>query len=190
MFTCLVSCDKSDENEDISPIGEPNRLVFDEQSYTLENGLLLNRKESGNHYKINFMVTDGAFTAVDVFIGNVPITYWYFIGETVSLDLRLFAPGTTNFNIGTFNYSELSEDDLGENLDLADEFLFTKSQVGLDVNNDGEVEDETELFDVTGGTITVEGSFPDFRIVFDLVLENGQSVSGNYETEYAVWPVE
>lgn len=190
LIACSISCDSSDENEDSPIIGQNNTLIYDNSSFGLQNGLLLNREASGNHYNIDFMVTDGGFTPLDIYIGSIPITYWYFAGETVSLDLELYAPGRAEFNTGTFAFSSLSEDDIENDSNLADEFLFIDSEVGLDLNNDGEVESETELFEVTDGTITVEGNLPDFRVVFDLVLENGESVSGSFENKFTVWPVE
>lgn len=192
LASCIVSCDSSEDNMDIPITGQNNTLVHDGQSFGFDKGLLLNRGASGNHYNVDVKITDGVFTPVDIYIGTIPITYWYFGGDTVRLDLELYAPGRTEFNTGTFNYTALSEDDIEDVPNLANEFLFLDSEVGLDLNGDGEVDTETgsELFAVTDGTITVEGNFPDFRIAFDLELENGQSVNGNFQTEFAVWPVD
>ncbi|WP_054558528.1 hypothetical protein [Croceitalea dokdonensis] len=191
MLVCLGSCDSA-QNDDEFSIGQSNTLSYQGKSFSYDKGLVLNRGTSGNHYNIDFKITDGVFTAVDIYIGFIPYTYWYFGGETVRLDLELYAPGRARFSPGSFTYTPLSEDDIGDAPNLAGEFLFLDSEIGLDLNGDGEVDTDTgsELFDITDVTITVDEVFPNFKIGFDLELENGQSVSGNYEAEFTVWPID
>jgi hypothetical protein len=103
------------------------------------------------------------------------------------------SPGSTGFKAGTFEFTNWTEDitDLS-NEDMTMQEFDTKYRnkafipLGLlvtDTDGDKNWEEETGL-EITGGTIKVSGTSPNFSTEYDLTLEGGKTVKGSFAGKF------
>jgi len=179
-------------NEPNPPVNASQSLNFGGTTYALTTGFeetFRYRPDSGdNHSQAEMSVADDVFL-IFIFqpIGLSPgFTTWSPAEETVWLRADLFAPGGNGVVTGTYNYVPDSTDD--ESASLIGQSFFQDGHVHVDINGDGEIEDDdNEKLEITGGTITIERLGNTTRMTFNVTLENGVPVSGSYEGSFALY---
>ena len=181
LIIIVLTCCSDDQTEQAS---NDNTLVYGEQSYPMDAGMFRIDGGTENHYHVDIATTDGSITPTYVNVGNLVIPIWRPLGEKVEFWAEMYSAGTTSFTTGTFEFSTTTEQEV-DDPSLKDISFFNEAYVGFDADGDNVVREEEEIM-VSGGTITVKGSYPDYEILFDLQLENGRSVTGSYSGEFTV----
>lgn len=145
-------------------------------------------QQSGDtHLTAEFEVADAPFvqTIIDGTLVNTVL--WRPNDATVWLRADLHSPGGDGFESATFTYEPDSTDEQGPLVDGV--FFFNEGRFGVDTNQDGSIETESnEFFDVVGGTISVDrmGNF-NARMSFDITLEDGVDVTGSFTGSFPVF---
>ena len=178
----LVAC----SGDGTQGVGQPssNAVVYNGSSYPVAQGLADAYGETATHYNVDFGFTDGYFSPYTDYTDSVPVTTWINNSVRTELDLELYSPGTDGFRTGTFAYTPLSIDET-DDPSLVGAYFFNEAYVGFDTNGDNEVL-EAEEVDVTGGTVTVSGTAPNYQVTFNLQLANGLTVTGSFAEEFIV----
>jgi len=110
---------------------------------------------------------------------------WGVYEGTLLVAVTLSSASAESFDVGAFNFSQ--------NPDISGEVGVNELTFGVvvhDVDKNGEIEDIglDESSFVSSGSVTISGVKPNWAISFDLVLESGQSVTGQYNGDYFVLP--
>ena len=95
----------------------------------------------------------------------------------VGLGLTVFSSDESNLEAGDYQFIDVNSEEF-TNDNVAGMNFFSGSFL-LDENNDKQLDDSDEI-DVNGGTVTITGTQPNYTVIFDLTLENGKTVKGNY----------
>jgi predicted heme/steroid binding protein len=160
LMACLLitSCSEDDEDTD-----SKNFIAFDETSYDLSKGILINEGEYTEDiylYDIELFTSDFEFTYDED--GDLDGIY----GEGQALFLALFSEDADYPAIGEYTYSLSGE---------AGTFYYGEAYSY--VNTD---EYEYEYSAISSGTITVTASGNSYKISFDLTDEDGVNITGYY----------
>ena len=128
---------------------------------------------AGDHYHVDFTLTDGNFTVET--LADEP-GYHLLVPAHASAVFRLemFSPGD-KFDFADYVYVS------SENITsaLAGVSFFTNAYVGLDTNQDGMVSPD-EQRKVVDGTVLFTGALPDIELQFQVILADGEFASGEY----------
>ena len=103
------------------------------------------------------------------------------------LSVELASSSPNLFEVGTFEYSgdiENPNDPLYANSNL----IFSAFSI-YDTNASGNVDLLEEILDIESGNITILGGRPDWSITVDLMLSNGEAMTGQYLGDFVVVPV-
>ena len=183
LLTTILLTGCSDDADDAVPALVQNEVRYNDTRYALQNGLLNNYGETANHFNLDFSVSDGAFTPFLTDTGNgFLITLWSVSDATVEVAAELYSPGTDGFRTGTFEYTSLSEQEV-DSRSLMGQYFFNEAYVAVDANNDIDLSEDEEVR-VTGGTIQVTGTYPQYTLVYALALANGATLPGSYDDEF------
>ena len=155
----FFSCSK-DKDEAEPVIETKNELSYNGQTYPLNYGAIEDYEYDGSH-------TNYEFHLFHVISESDPVIPTY-------LFVDLFSPNESGFKGGTFHYIDT---DNGE-VDLEGKYYFDDGSFARNINV--ETEEIEEYSDIKGGTVKVSGSGSDYKLEFDLVLENGKNVKGSY----------
>lgn len=157
----------------IGPEGDSS-LIVNERRFPLDAALGDVWGVRGEHFNVNFTVTDGKFTIMPTSVDGEELNLLVPVEATAIIYAEMFSPGE-QFSFVTYSFSSLDVDE-GE---LAGNAFFNNAFVGFDVDRSGEV-DEDERLDVVGGTIEFTGILPDIELQFSVTLENGMLAQGHY----------
>jgi len=155
----ILSCSK-DKDEVEPDIETKNELSYNGQTYPLNHGAIEDYEYDGSH-------TNYEFHLFHIISESDPVVPTY-------LFVDLFSPNESGFKGGTFHYIDT---DNGE-VDLEGKYYFDDGSFARNINV--ETEEIEEYADIKGGTVKVSGSGADYKLEFDLVLENGKNVKGSY----------
>lgn len=128
----------------------------------------------GEHFNINFTLTDGNFTITETTIDGVTHNLLTPANASGIFHAEMYSPGD-GFSFETYSHASVDAD---RNL-LAGIAFFDRAFIGVDVNSSGKVE-EAEIMPVVGGTIEFTGAVPDIELTFSVLLSDGQTVEGHY----------
>ena len=138
---------------------------------------------SDNHYNIDFSVSDGLFIPFLVDLGTGILVTLYSVSEgTIEVTAELYSPGAEGFKTGTFSYTPLSEEEIN-NPSLIGEYFFQDAYVAIDTNGDQDLSEDEEI-PVTGGTVQVSGISPNYEVVYNLTLANGERLRFAYNNGF------
>lgn len=171
----FVACEEEEEKDD-----EKNIITYDGLSYTMKDGVLEDYGSGSphvenTHYNYNVVIADAPLKLIT---GNDGETHWRFgDGSTFGIDIELYSPGTNSFNTGTFNYLDWYDDGLTQ-ADFDGKYFFADGSVFFISGN------TQSVYLVTSGTIKVSGSSLDYSIEFDLIINNGKAIKGNYSGSF------
>lgn len=116
---------------------------------------------NGEFRSIQRTVTNGTDTATQIDTAVYNATFY--------LSMELSQNGTAGFTGGSFDIN------VPDSLNSApDVFIF------IDQDGDNKPSIQQEVTDAVSGNINVSGTAPDWLITFDLTLENGSTLTGNY----------
>lgn len=128
----------------------------------------------GDHYSIDFTITNGKFLVTPTTIDGVTHSLLVPVEASAVIYAELYSPGES-FAFDTYSFSPFGS---GGGV-LAGAAYFDNATVGVDLNESGDVE-ANEIFQVTGGTIEFGGMLPDIELRFSFTLENGVQAEGHY----------
>ena len=180
----FTSCSKDDENE----VQTSNALVVDATTYTLAKGAYVDYQNTilygttNTHYNYEFLTTDG------IFVVNSANELEDIKGK-IAIFVDLYSAGATSFKAGTYTFVSGANDGT-----LTDAQLKTKYEnknvcqygfVVIGTIANASLGNVTEI-DVKSGSVTIEGTKPNFKIIYDLVLENNKTVKGSYSGAFAL----
>jgi hypothetical protein len=168
-----VSC--GDDDDDVAPLS--NQLEYENTRYDLDLAFSVDYGPFGfiddneTHYAQEFVLFDT--------IGSTQ-------ASRIALDLVLLSSGTSAFQTGTFDFADLSNETSASVVEgkYRDKNIFLESAFLKDVNNDGEFDENTETFMISGGTVKITGTAPTYVLDCDLVLEGGKTVKAQYAGEF------
>jgi len=166
----LMSC-----NEDEDDNTPEDVITYDGVSYAMKDGVIYDYGAATpyivpTHYNYDFVITDASLVKKTESDGD---TYWSIGDETTfGVYIELYSPGTSSFKTGTFEYLEWHDD--VTQADFDGKYFFSDAEVIL-ISNNTEIE-----YEATGGTVKVLGSGLEYTLDFDLVLNNGKTLKGNY----------
>lgn len=130
----------------------------------------------------------------------------YELGWGIIFDYGEFTEGFRNYD---FSLLEVEEDTASENVNSEhglyfwfesvgpgsfDEGTYTYSDTNIDEHHlyegglifFGETEDDYEFYDVTGGEVEISIDGDTYTLDMDLVLDNGESLTGNFTYEFEI----
>jgi hypothetical protein len=157
-----TSACKDDEGE-----ATLNQTTLDGKAYTIKKALIIDAGSYPNHYMYMFYLTDDK---------NWTPTATRSDGK-ILISFQLFSPGSERFDNGTFSYTATPDNTTGE--------FFIHADALVDVNNNNVLDQDDELIRATGGKVTVAGSFPDYRLHYDLSFPNNRRLVGSYSGTHA-----
>ncbi|ASJ76397.1 hypothetical protein [Granulosicoccus antarcticus] len=157
----------------IGPEGDSS-LVVNDRSYPLDAALGDIWGVQGEHFNVNFTVTDGKFTIMPTSISEEIYNLLVPVEATAIIYAEMFSPGD-EFSFVTYSYSPIG----AESAALAGNAFFANAYVGFDIDRSGNV-DEDEQLAVLGGTIEFTGILPDIELEFSVTLQNGLTAKGHY----------
>ena len=157
----------------IGPEGDSSLLV-NERSFLLDAALGDVWGVQGEHFNVNFTLTDGQFTITPTSVGGDIYNLLVPVEATAIVYAEMYSPGD-QFSYVIYSYSSLGASGGA----LAGNAFFDNGYVGFDVDRSGNV-DEDETLSVVGGTIEFTGILPDIELQFSVTLENGMLAEGHY----------
>ena len=128
----------------------------------------------GDHYSVDFTITNGKFLVAPTNIDGVVHSLLLPVESSATIYVELYSPGDA-FSFGTYSFSPFGA---GGGV-LAGNAYFDSAYVGIDSNESGDIESD-ENFRVIGGTFEFIGMLPDVELRFSVTLENGQLAEGHY----------
>jgi len=159
MSISIFSCSK--DKDEVEPIIDAkNELSYNGQTYPLNYGAIDDYEYDGSHTNYEFHL----FKIVSETDPVVPIY----------LFLDLFSPNEGGFKGGTFHYIDT---DNGE-VNLDGKYYFDDGYFARNVNI--ETDAVEEFVYIKSGTVKVSGSGSEYKLAFDLVMDNGKSIKGSY----------
>ena len=180
----FTSCSKDDENE----VQTSNALVVDATTYSLAKGAYLDYQNTilygttNTHYNYEFFTTDG------VFVVNSANELEDVKGK-IAIYVDLYSAGATFFKAGTYTFVSGANDGT-----LTDAQLKTKYEnknvcqygaVVLGTIANASLGNAIEI-DVKSGSVVIEGTKPNFKIIYDLVLVDNKTVKGSYSGAFTL----
>lgn len=153
----LTSCGKDEGGVTLT-----NELNFDGTVLVGENGLISDigvETKTPDHYTYEFGISDGALQLSST--GN----FQFQTNADFALVFGASSLGTSQFNTGVFPFRSAASSVPNSN------FFFDGTFI--DINNNSQLS-------VTGGTVTISGSSPNYQVAVDLSLNGGKKVTGAF----------
>ncbi|UZR98060.1 hypothetical protein [Chondrinema litorale] len=173
----LTSCDNDEDNdsESVENIID-NTVTVDLSEYPISYSFIINYgyDEDSKFYNYDFYLTDGSLTEDNEFNSS---TTFYIYSE-------LFSASTNSFTTGTFEYKSYIDAAVDDLSDV--EHYFSRAYILRDSNGDGILSDDSEIVEVTGGTIKVSGTSPNYTIMYDLELADNSALNGAYNGSFDI----
>jgi hypothetical protein len=157
----------------IGPEGD-SHLKLGERQFSLKSALGDIWGTGGDHYNVDFTITNGKFLIAPTEIDGVIHSLLVPGGASATIYVELYSPGEA-FSFGTYSFSPFGA---GGGV-LAGNAYFDSAYVGVDSNESGDIE-SNENFRVIGGTFEFTGALPDIELRFSVTLENGALAEGYY----------
>jgi len=166
----------ADEDPPVSPVGPEgdSRVKVGDRQYPLNSALGDIWGPEGDHYNIDFTITNGKFLVAPTLIDGVEHSLLLPVEASASIYAELYSPGDS-FSFGTYSFSPFGA---GGGV-LAGNAYFDSAYVGIDRNDSGDIDAEENLR-VIGGTFDFAGALPNIELRFSVTLENGQLAEGHY----------
>jgi len=154
-----------------------NTFVYNNKSYFIKDGIILDAGVSLNHSVYGFTIVDVELDIDTLENGEVDVES---SGSKFLFTAAMWSPDTVTFRPGRFEFTDvntLDEDDYGQ-------YLFYPASVIIDSrgfeDENGQTRDDIEVQqDVVDGTITVSGSGLTYTLEVDVTLGNGQRLQGS-----------
>lgn len=179
----LFGCD-GDGVSATSVNDEPNRMVVVNDGPEGSSALLVNDVRypldaalgdiwgaKGEHFQIDFTLTDGNFRLISDTVDGRVVQLLVPAQAGVVFHAKMFSAGNS------FDYSSYAY--LGSEDSPAGVGYFTNAFVGVDANGNGRV-DLAEQSMVLDGVIDFAGALPDIELRLNLTLSDGRIVTGQY----------
>jgi len=157
----------------LGPEGDSNVLVGDSR-YPLSSALGDIWGTEGEHYSVDFTLTNGKFLVAPTEVNGVIHSLLVPVQATAIVYAELYSPGSS-LSFVTYSFSSFGN----AGGVLAGNAFFDQAYVGVDTNNSGDVEDDEKIA-IIGGTIEFTGKLPDIELRFNVTLENGLAAEGYY----------
>lgn len=157
----------------LGPEGDSHVLV-DDRRYPLSSALGDIWGIEGNHYNVDFTLTNGKFLVAPTDVDGTIHSLLVPVQTTAIVYAELYSPGSS-LSFVTYSYSSFGN----AGGVLAGNAFFDQAYVSVDTDSSGEVEDD-EKISITGGTIEFAGKLPDIELRFNVTLENGLEAEGYY----------
>ncbi|MEN7550380.1 hypothetical protein AAG747_20850 [Rapidithrix thailandica] len=156
LIFALSSCSKKD------PDPVKNEITVDNQTYSLLDGYIIDYGAYDMHYNFDFYIGDSDYDEDKE----------DFVDPSMIIYIELFSPGTTEFKAGTYEFIASSN----SSVDREGKHFF---EFGVFATKG-----ESELY-VEGGTVKITKVTSEhyFEIHYDLILENGKILKGDYRGE-------
>ncbi|MBD3748457.1 MAG: hypothetical protein IE931_03080 [Sphingobacteriales bacterium] len=166
-----------------------NSLSYDGNTYELASGLFVDYGTDNyygttpTHTNYDFYTTDGRF----IFDANGAPTD---LTGKIAVYAYLESPdGNGNFKEGTYTFIDTSNDGSLSDAQLKakyeNKYFFADGSVIMgngDIN--ASLSNAEEIF-ISSGTIKISGVKPNFKIEYDLILENNKTLKGSYNGEFS-----
>ena len=180
----FTSCSKDDKDE----VQTSNALVVDATTYSLAKGAYIDYSNTmlygstNTHYNYEFLTTDGSFVVNSA-------NELEDIKGKIAVYVDLYSAGAASFKAGTYTFINGANDGT-----LTDAQLKTKyenknvCQYGsllLGTIANASLGNATEI-DVKSGSVVIEGTKPNFKIIYDLVLVDNKTVKGSYSGAFTL----
>ncbi|MBC3540683.1 hypothetical protein ACFSC6_12405 [Rufibacter sediminis] len=171
LFCGFLTASCGDDDEESLP-SLSNQLEYYDMMYDLTLGATFDGGPTGfssndTHFGRVFLVTDA---------DN--------IGERVNLVFDTYSLGTSGFKAGRFDYGSIAGlTSAQRSAAYGNRSFFVNSYLVVDLNDDEEL-DNSEVVMITGGTVTISGTAPEYTLECDVVLENGQTVRAQYTGDF------
>ncbi|MEM9338276.1 MAG: hypothetical protein AAGA66_06070 [Bacteroidota bacterium] len=158
----LSSCGNDD---DATPPNVPNEIVVGTQSFTGTEGLIIDIGSLGTHYQYTIGISDATL--------NTSSAGGFLFSTTASFVVSFGAAsfGPNQFQTGTFSFLSVID-----TVPL-DNYFFSGTFTNVDTGASSVME---------GGTVTISGASPDFTMVFDVTLRNGEKITGAYVGSFQI----
>lgn len=113
-------------------------------------------------------------------MGTAPsYTLWRLSSASIWLRTDLYAQGGDGYESATFSYEPDSIDEDGPA--VAGKFFFNEGRIVVDTDGSGSIDSENnEYISVTAGSATVTRMVNSAQMSFDLALEDGVTVKGDF----------
>ena len=180
----FTSCSKDDENE----VQTSNALLVDATTYTLAKGAYIDYPNTmlygttNTHYNYEFLTTDGSFVVNSA-------NELEDIKGKVAIFVDLYSAGATSFKAGTYTFVSGANDGTLTNAQLKTKYenksVCQYGTVLLGTIANASLGNAVEI-DIKSGSVTIEGTKPNFKIIYDLVLVDNKTVKGSYSGAFAL----
>lgn len=161
-------------------------IEYNSTNYTIANGAFVDLGSSiyygtvDSHYDSDFFITDGTF----IYDTNGEITD---ANGKIIVAAYLSSFGTASFKTGTYTFIDSTNDssltDAQIKSKYENKYFFTEAIVAIGDNSSSSLANADPIF-ATSGTIKVEGTKPNYTLIYDLILEDGKTVRGSYSGTY------
>ncbi|MEP5612741.1 MAG: hypothetical protein ABJP45_10855 [Cyclobacteriaceae bacterium] len=162
LITLVVQLSCSDD-DNLQQKAKINEILVGGEAFLPTSGLIqdfgINSTET--HYLYSFYITDGSLSSDGVGIDFGETTSFYFSFFAYSLGVDAFRTGVFEFEPARLSWPDKNFYAIGE------------------FNGNGASKLST-------GTITITGEKPNFALSFNMVLEDGRELSGNFETSFEI----
>lgn len=181
----FTSCSKKDDPE----VQVTNTITVDATTYSLAKGAYI---DFGNvslygttptHYSNEFYTTDGTFKVGSA--NNLED-----ITGKIAVYIDLYSSGIGSFKAGSYTYVSDSNDSSLTAAQLKTKYenknVCSFGFIVTGPNSNTSLAINGVDIEVKSGSVTVEGTKPNFKIIYDLVLENNKTVKGSYSGTFAL----
>lgn len=164
----ILSCSRDSDSSN------SNQIAVGGASYSIADAKAVDNFNlfSDTHAEFNFVLASS-----NINITAVPGSVFGFTTNNAkfAMDLSIAALGTT-FQNGVYQYDE------NFGVDEPNFNFFDGLTIYVDGNQDGEYNNpqQDKIFIATGGTVTVSGTAPNYVLVFNVTLSNGQTLNFTY----------
>lgn len=173
------------DNDAAEPKVPANTVAYGEDPFSItQPGIqdLSNNTDFPSHHCYRIILTDGKLTLYE----NTTLTGSQ--GNSFTVSVRLFSPGTDAFKPGTFQYINTEELLVAEaNDQVKDKFFFNAGNFSMQIGEDDDdpfTTPEYELAKAISGTVKVAGAANPYTIDIDLTMDNGKKLKANYSGNF------
>lgn len=111
---------------------------------------------------------------------------WGIYSSSFVLSVELVSAATEQFEVGTFEF--IATENPNDPAHIGINAMF-RGTVFIDTDDSGKIDDLNEIIDVEGGNITITGLRPNWSISVDILLSNGEAMTGQFDGDYIDVPI-